>query len=153
MAYFKPKMMAVNQKWYPVAVITDRPAELDEIAEQISEASTVAKADVAAVLAALPSVMKRLMNAGRGVHLQDIGHFRFTVAARPGGKDKAEEVTANDIQHARIRFQPESTRSGSSGAMSRALSEGIHWTLWKGETLPDNPDEEGGGGEHTDPLG
>lgn len=153
MAYFKPQQMKINEKWYPVAVITDRPAELDEVAEQIAEASTVAKADVAAVLMSLPSVMARLMDAGRSVHLQNIGHFRYTIAAKPGGKNTAKEVTAADIKHARIRFTPESTRSGSSGAMTRSLSEGVHWTLWKGESLPAGPEEgEEEGGESPDSI-
>ena len=63
MAFFKAQQMKTNGKYYPVAVLVDRPMEIDEIAAQIAEASTVAKADVVAVLAALPSVMARGMNA------------------------------------------------------------------------------------------
>lgn len=156
MAYYKPKKMKINGKWYPVAVITDRPAEIEDVAAQIAEASTVAKADVVAVLSALPSVMSRLMNAGRSVHLQELGHFRYTIAAKPGGKDTAEEVTAADIKHARIRFTPESSRS-NGGTYTRALSQNIHWTLWKGEELAGSEsgggEEEEGGGEAPDPIG
>lgn len=50
MAYFKAKKMKINGRYYPVAVLTDRPMEIDEVAEQIAEASTVSKADVLAVL-------------------------------------------------------------------------------------------------------
>lgn len=151
MAYYKPKQMKVDGKWYPVAVITDRPAEIDEVSEQIAESSTVAKADVVAVLSALPSVMSRLMNAGRSVHLQDLGFFRYTIAAKKGGKDTAEEVTADDIAHARIRFMPESTL-GSNGTMTRALSARVHWTRWEGEEKKttsgggETSEEEGGSG-------
>ena len=148
MAYFKPKKMKINGKWYPVAVLTDRPAEIDEVASQIAEASTVAKADVLAVLSSLPSVMSRLMNAGRSVHLQDLGHFRYTAAAKAGGKDTAEEVTASDIKHARVRFTPESTRS-SGGSMTRSLSANVHWTLWKGAEI--STGEDGGEEEEGSP--
>lgn len=142
MAYYKPKQMKADGKWYPVAVITDRPAEVDEVAQQIAEASTVSKADVVAVLAALPSVMSRLMNAGRSVHLQDLGHFRYTIAAKKGGKDTAEEVTANDVQHTRIRFMPESSRT-SGGNKTRALASAVHWTLWEGAGQSGNGSQEG----------
>lgn len=150
MAYYKAKQMKINGKWYPVAVITDRTAEIDEVAEQIAEASTVAKADVLAVLSSLPSVMSRIMNAGRSVHLPDLGHFRYTIAAKPGGKDTAKEVTASDIKHARIRFTPESDRD-SGGTYTRTLSKNVHWTLWKGEEVKESEEEEGGG-ESPDPI-
>ena len=48
MAFFKAQQMKTNGKYYPVAVLVDRPMEIDEIAAQIAEASTVAKADVVA---------------------------------------------------------------------------------------------------------
>lgn len=40
--------MKTDGKYYPVAVIVDKPIETDELAEQISLTSTVSKADVEA---------------------------------------------------------------------------------------------------------
>lgn len=121
----------------------------------MAEASTVAKADVVAVLAALPSVMARGMNAGRSVHLQDIGHFRYTVAARKGGRGTAKEVTADDILHARVRFTPETRFSGDT--TTRALTpSGVRWTRFDGQPQPDPDEPDGGSGddkEDENPLG
>lgn len=149
MAFFKAQQMKVNGKFYPTAVLVDRPMEIDEIASQIAEASTVAKADVVAVLAALPTVMARGMNAGRSVHLQDVGHFRFTAATRKGGRDTAKEVTAADIVRARVRFIPETRYSGD--AATRALTpESVHWTRFDGQPQPDPSEPDGGGSSGSD---
>lgn len=153
MAFFKAQQMKTNGKYYPVAVLVDRPMEIDEIAAQIAEASTVAKADVVAVLAALPSVMARGMNAGRSVHLQDLGHFRYTAAAKKGGRDTAKEVTADDIARARVRFTPETRFSGDT--TTRALTPGeVRWTRFDGQPQPDPEDPDAGdGGQDESPLG
>lgn len=153
MAYFKPQKMATNGRYYPVAVLTDQPMEIDEIAEQIAEASTVSKADVVAVLAALPPVMARGMNAGRSVHLDNIGHFRYTISAKKGGRATAEEVTANDIERTRIHFTPEGMRK--QGTVTRALSDNVRWTRW-GEASSETESEggsESGEEQPLDPLG
>ncbi len=149
MAYFKAQKMKINGRYYPVAVLTDRSMEIDEIAEQIAEVSTVSKADVLAVLNSLPSVMARGMNAGRSVHLDGIGRFRYTIGAKKGGKATPEEVTANDVERTRIHFTPEGKRV--QGVMTRALTHRVHWTLWTGSTVTDDEEntpetDEGEGG-------
>lgn len=146
MAFFKAQQMKTNGKYYPVAVLVDRPMEIDEIAAQIAEASTVAKADVVAVLASLPSIMARGMNAGRSVHLQDVGHFRYTAAAKKGGRDTAKEVTAADIVRARVRFTPETRFSGDTTTRALTPSE-VRWTRFDGQPQPDpeEPDTDEGG--------
>lgn len=148
MGYFKSQLMKRNERYYPVAILTDRPMEIDEIAEQISEACTVSKADVVAVLAALPSVMARGMDAGRSVHLQDIGRFRYTIAAKKGGQATAKEVSANDVDHTRVHFTPEGSRR-QAGVVTRALSESAHWVRWNG-TDEGSSTEGGGTGEGGD---
>lgn len=152
MAYFKPQKMKANNRYYPVAVITDKPMETDELAQQISEASTVSKADVVAVLAALPSVMARGMNAGRSVHLQDVGYFRYTAAARKGGQETPEKVTASDVDHARVQFRPET--QFKNGAATRALANNVHWTRWEGNATDDGTSgTDGEDGDDNLPLG
>lgn len=148
MAYFKVQKMKRNDRYYPVAVLTDRPMETDEIAQQISEASTVSKADVVAVLAALPSVMARGMDAGRSVHLQDIGRFRYTIATKKGGQATAKEVSANDVDHTRVHFTPEGSRR-QAGVVTRALSDSAHWVKWN-ETAEGSTSGEDGTGEDGD---
>lgn len=156
MAYFKVRKMKMNDRYYPVAVLTDRPMETEEIAEQISEACTVSKADVVAVLAALPSIMARGMDAGRSVHLQDIGRFRYTIATKKGGQATAKEVSANDVDHTRVHFTPEGSRR-QAGVVTRALSESAHWVKWNGTaedatTEGGGTDQGGDGGQDESPL-
>ena len=155
MAYFKPKQLKSNGKYYPYAVITDRPMETDELVEQIMEMSTVHKADVLAVLSVLPSVMARGMNAGRSVHLQDIGFFRYTIAARKGGQDTLDKVTADDIELTRIRFTPE-THYTQGRAVTRNLAPAsVRWTRWNGEEKSATGGTGSGGSEEEggSPLG
>lgn len=160
MAFYQVKKLKPNDKYYPVAVLVDVPMEIEEIAEQISEMCTATKADIMAVFSALPTVMSRGMNAGRSVHLPEIGNFRYTINARDGGRDTAEEVTAEDIEGVRIRFTPE-TRYTTGRQVTRSLVDSnIRWTLWRGAAVDDGTGsdtetEEPGGGEggfEEDPL-
>lgn len=157
MAFFNPKKMKTDGKYYPVAVIVDEPIETDELAEQISLASTVSKADVVAVFAALPAVMAQGMNAGRSVHLQDIGHFRYTINAHKGGKDTADEVTAADVEATRIRFTPETRFANKGAAATRTLVSGnVRWIRWGGAPASSSSSTDTGGpdgDEEENPLG
>lgn len=149
MAFYKAKQMKQNGKFYPVAILVDEPMDIEEIAEQIAAESTVSKADALAVFASLPHVMARGMNAGRSVHIPYVGHFRYTAAARKGGKDKAEDVSADDILRARIRFVPETRYQGD--AATRALAPSlVHWTRWDGA---EQTDPSAGEGEDEDETG
>lgn len=149
MAFFKPMQMPANKKFYPVAVLADRPMEQEELVNAVSEKCTVHKADVLAVMAALTNVMAAGMNAGRSVHLPDLGYFRYTIHALKGGRDTAKEVSAADVAGTRIRFTPETRfNPGNRKAATRALAPvGVRWTRWEGK-VPDGSDgTSGDGGE------
>lgn len=160
MAFFKVTKMKSTGKYYPTAVLVDKPMETDELAEQIAEISTVSKADIVAVLASLPGVMSRGMNSGRSVHLQDLGFFRYTIDARKGGRDTEKEVVPDDVERTRIRFTPE-THFSTGRVATRALTpESVRWVKWKGEAT-DGSGSTGGsgsgtgsdGGQEENPLG
>lgn len=145
MAYFKVTKMKSTGKYYPTAVLVDKPIETDELAEQIAEISTVSKADIVAVLASLPGVMSRGMNSGRSVHLQDLGFFRYTIDARKGGRDTEKEVVPDDVERTRIRFTPE-THFSTGRVATRALTpEAVRWVKWGGATADDSGNADGGG--------
>ena len=158
MAFYQVKKLKPKDKYYPVAVLVDVPMEIDEIAEQISEMCTATKSDILAVLSALPTVMGRGMNAGRSVHLPEIGNFRYTINARDGGRDTADEVTAEDIEGVRIRFTPETHYTTGRTATRSLVDSNIRWTLWRGAAVDDGTDtdteteEPGGEGESSNPL-
>lgn len=159
MAFFKVTKMKSTGKYYPTAVLVDKPMEIDELAAQIAEMSTVSKADIVAVLASLPGVMARGMNSGRSIHLQDLGFFRYTIDARKGGRDTEKEVSPDDVERTRIRFTPE-TRFSTGRVATRALTpESVRWVKWKGETTDDGSTDTGGSGgtggsgDESEPLG
>lgn len=157
MAFFKVTKMKSTGKYYPTAVLVDKPIETDELAEQIAEISTVSKADIVAVLASLPGVMSRGMNSGRSVHLQDLGFFRYTIDARKGGRDTEKEVVPDDVERTRIRFTPE-THFSTGRVATRALTpESVRWVKWGGETTDSGSDTTGGsgtgGGQEENPMG
>lgn len=70
-----------------------------------------------AVLEALSGVMGDYMAQGRSVKLDGIGSFFFQSSATGNGKDKAEDVSASDINGVKVRFIPETTY------ISRSLNE------------------------------
>lgn len=121
MAFYKRQQQPVNKKWYPRSVLVGNPITTDQIAKRLAAESTVAPADVKAVLEALSGVMGDYMAQGRSVKLDGIGSFYFTASASGNGVDSAEEVTANLINGVKIRFVPETTykRNGGGGSKGR----------------------------------
>ena len=121
MAFYKKIQMAINKKWYPQSCLVGNPVTTDQIAKRLAAESTVAPADVKAVLEALSGVMGDYMAQGRSVRLDGIGSFFFQSSATGNGKDKAEDVSANDINGVKVRFLPETTykRGGGGSAKGR----------------------------------
>ena len=130
MAFYKKVQKAINKKWYPQSCLVGNPVTTDQIAKRLAAESTVAPADVKAVLEALSGVMGDYMASGRSVKLDGIGSFFFQAQASGNGKDKPEDVSANDINGVKIRFVPETTyrRQGGGRRAVRGLSDmEIEW--------------------------
>ena len=129
MGFFKKIKMKINGKWYPKSVLVGKPVTTEQIAKRVATESTVAPADVAAVLTALGPVMADYMSQGRS------------------GVATEKEVTVNQITGVRVRFIPETRyrREGGGGRVAtRGLSDVvIDWEEWKGEekkpAQPGNP--------------
>ena len=147
MAFWKRIKMKINGKWYPKSVLVGKPVTTEQIAKRVATESTVAPADVAAVLTALGPVMADYMSQGRSVKLDGIGSFYFTAVAAKQGVATEKEVTVNQITGVRVRFIPETRyrREGGGGRVAtRGLSDVvIDWEEWKGEekkpAQPGNP--------------
>ena len=150
MAFYKKMQSSFNKKWYPRSVLVDKPVTTEEIAEDLAAESTVAPADVLAVLRALSGVMGKHMANGRSVKLYGIGSFYFTTAATGNGVDTPEEVSARQIKGIRVRFRPETNYriGGSTGRIAtRALTDvKVNWidvaTLGGDVKVEDAPDED-----------
>ena len=81
MAFYKKQQQAVNKKWYPRSVLVGSPVSTDQLSKRIANESTVAPADVQAVLKALSGVMGAYMAQGRSAKLDGIGSFSFMASA------------------------------------------------------------------------
>lgn len=156
MAFFKKQQQAVNKKWYPRSVLVGKPVSTDQLAKRLAAESTVAPADVRAVLTALSGVMGDYMAQGRSVKLDGIGSFYFTAASNGNGVDTAEEVSVNQINGHKVRFIPETTyrRGGTRGrvAVRGLVDVDVDWVdvdtigLSASAEKPEPDEEEGGGG-------
>lgn len=76
--------------------------DLEELAGDISHASSVNESDVYAVLRALVREVPRNISRGHIVRLGELGSFRLTT--RSSGSDLAEEVSATNIVRSRLYF-------------------------------------------------
>ena len=130
MAFYKKIQMAINKKWYPQSCLVGNPVTTDQIAKRLAAESTVAPADVKAVLEALSGVMGDYMAQGRSVKLDGIGSFYFQATASGNGVDSADKVSANQINGVKVRFIPETTyrRQGGGRRAVRGLTDmEIEW--------------------------
>ena len=127
MAFFKKVFKQLNRKWYPQSVLVGSTVTTDQIAKRLAAESTVSPADVKAVLEALSGVMGDYMAQGRSVKLDGIGSFFFQSSATGNGKDKVEDVSANDINGVKVRFIPETTykRGGGSAKKGRRATRAL----------------------------
>lgn len=157
MAFFKKVKQKINGLWYPKSVTVGKPVTTNEVADRLSQISTVSRADTFAVLKDLGTVMGDYMGQGRTVKLDGVGTFYYTAIARGQGVQTAAEVNASLITGVRVRFIPETTRTSSGSVATRSLvSNSIFWQEWSGpETTPGEApggSEEPGGGEAPDPM-
>ena len=146
MAFFKKMQLPASKKWYARSVLLGNPISTDQVADRIARESTVAQADVVAVLKSLSGVMGDYMSQGRSVQLDGIGNFYFSATSK--SVDKPEDVSVNLIQGIKVRFRPEMSynRTGSDGGRkaTRALTDvRLDWfdidSLGKEASSPSNP--------------
>ena len=144
MAFFKKILKKLNNKWYPQSVTVGKPVATKDVADRLSQISTVSRADVYAVLMDLAGVLADYMAQGRSVKIDGLGTFYYTLTAGGNGVESADKVSASQITGVRVRFIPEATRKTGSKTMNRSLiSDNIFWMELN--TAPETTPEEGGG--------
>ena len=99
-----------SKKYYHAVAVKTSNYEFEELAEDISQSTTVTKADAVAVLTSMKPFIQRALLNGRRVVLQDLGALVMSIT----GKCYPEEALADDefvpasmIKGFKIRFQPE----------------------------------------------
>ena len=154
MAFFKKVQKAINKKWYPQSILVGSPVTTDQIAKRVAQESTVAPADVRAVLTALSGVMGDYMSLGRSVKLDGIGSYYFQAKAKGNGVETKNKCSAKQINGVKIIFIPETTYGRGVGGRKaiRALADvDIEWidveTLNPKSSAINDGDEDHTGGE------
>lgn len=78
--------------------------ELDDLAEEISYATTLTDGDILNVLRALIKQIKLNLKRGKIVKLEKFGTFQFQLCSK--GADTERDFTASHITKANIQFRP-----------------------------------------------
>ena len=88
-----------------VSVVASTPATTKEMAERISHACTLHKADVVAVLSALSHEMSEALLDGRTVQMDEIGSFSLKLGLKEP-KYLDDRVTSQDVVVKGVSFRP-----------------------------------------------
>ena len=107
-------------KWYAHAQVM-QVIGTREISDEIQQNVSVKRSDVIAVLAELSNVIKRNLQAGNRVKLDDIGSFKVNI--RTKGAISADKFGADNILGTKVIFQPESFTSNTGERQKRWLQE------------------------------
>lgn len=98
-----PRDRTLPGKFY--AALTNRyEITFDELLNEIIDISTVSIGDTYNVLQSLIHLIKKHLQEGRTLKVGDLGTFYVTINSE--GMETEEEVDANTIQKANIRFRP-----------------------------------------------
>ncbi|MBL1409155.1 HU family DNA-binding protein [Sphingobacterium faecale] len=98
-----PSDPTAPKKFYARPVHTGE-VTLEELAADISHASSITESDVYAVLQSLIREIPRNISRGYIVRLRNMGSFRVT--AKSTGSDLEEEVTTSNIFGPKLLFHP-----------------------------------------------
>lgn len=89
---------------YILHAIKTGEVDLEQLAYEITNQSTLSEADVWAVLVALGNQLKYHLGEGRTVNMENIG--RFNVGFRCPAKENPEDLKASEIKDFHINYQP-----------------------------------------------
>jgi len=127
--YYKARQQKRNGKWYPQSVLHGRAVTTKQLCDDIAQASTVAPADVLAVLRSLSDSMVKYLVEGRSVKLDGIGNFYLTATAKGNGVDTADEVSPQQINKVMVRFlaEKQSSVGGIKSSIPTLAAAQINW--------------------------
>lgn len=123
----------------------------DDLARLIAEKSSLTTGDIRNVIENLGEAVEHYFRMGYSVKLEKLGSFSLGVRSAGKGVEKAEDVSAKQINSAHVNFREEQKRSGNT--TRNVLSGELSYKLYTGvdplEEEPDpdpNPDDGGNGG-------
>ncbi len=91
------------KKFYPT-VVSSGEIDLNELAAELSDATTLNEVDCVAVLYALEKSMVKHLQNGKTLKFGNVGTFKVSVSGT--GSEKSEEVSSGNVEKARILFAP-----------------------------------------------
>lgn len=140
MKYIAQLNKRVN-KYYARSISSGKTITTARLMDEVAGASTVAPADVAAVLRALSDAMRGHLSDGDKVKLDNIGTFYLMADASGNGVATEAEVSAQQINRVNVRFTAQKKRVGGGGKAMQVpvlVSDDIRWER------ADAPESDGG---------
>lgn len=142
--------------YYARSISSGKTITTARLMDEVAGASTVAPADVAAVLRALSDAMRGHLSDGDKVKLDNIGTFYLMADASGNGVATEAEVSAQQINRVNVRFTAQKKRVGGGGKALQVpvlVSDDIRWERADapesdgGDTPTPTPTPDGGGDE------
>lgn len=128
--------------YYARSISSGKTITTARLMDEVAGASTVAPADVAAVLRALSDAMRGHLSDGDKVKLDNIGTFYLMADASGNGVATEAEVSAQQINRVNVRFTAQKKRVGGGGKALQVpvlVSDDIRWER------ADAPESDDGG--------
>jgi len=98
-----PRDLTLPKKFY-AQIINGDDVSFDELADLISKVSNINYGEVLGALGTLIEIIEMQLRHGRQVRLSTLGTFFLTLKSE--GQEVEEELTADQISGANIRFRP-----------------------------------------------
>lgn len=139
----KPKL------FHPQLVTLGQTKDLNQIAYEMKEKSSLSKGDILSVLSNFMDAMRGSLYNGYSVNIRDFGVF--SLSARTEGVETEKECTAKCIKTVRINFRPStSVRPDLAATRAGDRIDFVDLQTYQGK---DAPGGDGGGGDIIDPMG
>lgn len=101
-----PRNRNAAERFYPAAAYIDE-IDINNIAEDIAQSTALTQAEVIGVLRSFLQTVPHYMLMGYKVRLDSLGIFKIGLKTRAGGRENAEDVSANDIIGIRVLYTPD----------------------------------------------
>ena len=102
-----PQNKGAPAKYYPAAACIAE-VNTNQLAEEISESTTLTSTDILGVINSLLRIIPKYLMLGYKIRLDTFGAFKLGLKTNCKGYDKAKEVTSNDISGVKILFLADS---------------------------------------------
>lgn len=125
--------------WHLSLKKVGKVVDVQQLAENIAEKSSLTPGDVHNVIRNLMTTMRQHLLNSRTVRLDGLGTFTLMARTRGRGVKTEEEVNPNQVSALRCQFTPEYTRPAAMGT-TRALFQGAEFEKWQGKVTDGNAD-------------